>query len=593
MRDTRSTGRTGRIVVAAVISLGLIAAACSKKDDGGGSSSGATTTAAPAGDTTTTAAATTTTAAPKPVPGGELVVSGEAEVANPWTPVAMQCDSYCQQRARSFFDPVAAVGEDMKVHGVLAETITPNADASEWTIKLRSGIKFTDGTDVNADAVLRNLNETGSGLLVSKALVDLARNKDGTFKSTKADDMTFTLFTGKNGDPAKPIAWPGFDFYLTGQWGLIASPTWLDAVKADPTKATAPIGSGPFIVQSYAPRDALVVTKNPNYWMKDADGVQLPYLDKITFKVIEDAQTEEQALQAGNVDIFSTSSPAIIKDMKDQADTYPMGIQDTYTETNYGLIDLAKPGPTQDVRIRCAMSKAVDRQELIDLTAAGLPKMANGLFSPGQEGYLDDNGFDPSQDIDGAKALVAEYQKDHPGPVSVQLGTTVDRIASQQADLIKGYLKAVGIDATVVNVPQDQYITLALLGDKQFYAFGWRNHGGIKVDQQNYWWNSASGTTDGALSLNFGRINDPQVDADLAEARSNPDPAKRQAAAEDINRIFAKNCYQIPYYWTIWGTPHKTSVQGLGTWLLPDGTAARDGAGFGGQFWVQTLWVQK
>ena len=175
--------------------------------------------------------------------------------------------------------------------------------------------------------------------------------------------------------------------------------------------------------------------------------------------------------------------------LKDQADTYPMGIQDTYTETNYGLIDLAKPGPTQDVRIRCAMSKAVDRQELIDLTAAGLPKMANGLFSPGQEGYLDDNGFDPSQDIEGAKALVAEYQKDHPGPVSVQLGTTVDRIASQQADLIKGYLKAVGIDATVVNVPQDQYITLALLGDKQFYAFGWRNHGGIKVDQQNYWWN--------------------------------------------------------------------------------------------------------
>ena len=183
VRDTRSTGRTGRIVVAAVISLGLIAAACSKKDDGGGSSSGATTTAAPAGDTTTTAAATTTTAAPKPVPGGELVVSGEAEVANPWTPAAMQCDSYCQERARTFFDPVAAVGEDLKVHGVLAESITPNADFTQWTIKIRSGIKFTDGTDVNADAVLRNLNETGSGLLVSKALVDLARNKDGTFKS--------------------------------------------------------------------------------------------------------------------------------------------------------------------------------------------------------------------------------------------------------------------------------------------------------------------------------------------------------------------------------------------------------------------------
>ena len=72
----------------------------------------------------------------------------------------------------------------------------------------------------------------------------------------------------------------------------MASPTWLDQVKADPTKASQPVGTGPFIVQSYAPRDALVVTRNPNYWQKDKDGVQLPYLDKITFRVIEDAPDE-------------------------------------------------------------------------------------------------------------------------------------------------------------------------------------------------------------------------------------------------------------------------------------------------------------
>ena len=150
---------------------------------------------------------------------------------------------------------------------------------------------------------------------------------------------------------------------------------------------------------------------------------------------------------------------------------------------------------------------------------------------------------------------------------------------------------AAGVTSKTITVPllNDTDVD----GDKQFTVFGWRNHGGILVDQQNYWWNSASGVTDGALSLNFGRINDPQVDSDLAEARSNPDPAKRKAAAEDINRTFAKHCYQIPYYWTIWGTPHKSSVQGLGTGQLPDGTAARDGAGFGGQFWVQSLWIQK
>jgi peptide/nickel transport system substrate-binding protein len=583
--------------VAAVVSLGLFAAACSKKDDGGSTSptNGATDTTAATGDTgatDTTAAPETTVASEKPVSGGELVVSGEAEVANPWTPAAMQCDSYCQQRARSFYDPVAAVGDDLKVHGVLAETITPNADFTQWTIKIRDGISFTDGTPVDGAAVLRNLNETGSGLLVSKALVDLARNADGTFKSEIVDPQTFTLFTGKNGDPAAPLSWPGFDFYLCGQWGLIASPAYLDAAKADPTVASQPVGSGPFMVQSYAPRDALVVVRNPNYWQKDADGVQLPYLDKITFKVIEDSQTAAQALQDGNIDIMSTSAAQVISDFREQADAFPMSEQTDYTETNYVLIDLAKPGPTSDQRVRCALSKAIDRTELIDLTAGGILQPANGLFSPGQEGYLEDNGFSTDQDIEGAKALIDEY-KAETGATSVDVtyGHTADRIGDQVAELMKGYWEQIGVTTKIDVVPQDQFITLALLGDASFFMFGWRNHAGLKIDGQNFWWNSASGTADGALSLNFGRINDPDVDAALADARSNPDEQARQAAAEKVNKIFAEKCYQIPESYTLWGTPHKPSVKGLGTWVFPDGSLSRDGAGFSGQFWLHTLWI--
>jgi len=597
VRTTRSTGRTGRFLAAAVISLGLIATACNKKDETS-SSEPATeeTTEASTGETTpgetTPAPETTEAVAEEIVMGGELVVSGEAEVANPWTPAAMQCDSYCQQRARSFYDPVAAVGEDLEVHGVLAESITPNEDFSQWTIKIREGISFTDGTPVDGAAVLRNLNETGSGLLVSKALVDLARNADGTFKTDTVDDYTFTMYTGKNGNPDEPISWPGFPFYLTGQWGLIASPAYLDAAKADPTVAPQAVGSGPFIVESYSPMDALVVTRNPNYWQKDAAGNQLPYLDKITFKVIQDSQTAAQALQDGNIDIMSTSAAQVISDFREMSDEFPMSEQTDFTETNYLLIDLAKEGPTSDKRVRCALAKAIDRQELIDLTAGGILQVANGLFSPGQEGYLEDNGFSTEQDIEGAQALIDEY-KAETGASSVEIhyGHTADRIGDQVAELLKGYWEQIGVSTTIDVVPQDQFITLALLGDPSYFIYGWRNHAGLKIDQQNYWWNSASGVVDGALSLNFGRVNDPAVDAALATARSASDPAERQAAAEEVNRIFAENCYQIPNSWTLWGTPHKPSVKGLGQWVLPDGTPTRDGAGFSGQFWTHTLWI--
>ena len=155
-------------------SLALIAAACSdRKDDdeavGGGdetapSSAPAATDAAGHHDRRTPSGTEPETAdqagdgrrprprrrptpAVEPVIGGTLVVSGEAEVANPWTPAAMQCDSYCQQRRRARSSTrSSAYGADLEVHPFLAESVEPNADFTEWTVTLREGIAFHDGT---------------------------------------------------------------------------------------------------------------------------------------------------------------------------------------------------------------------------------------------------------------------------------------------------------------------------------------------------------------------------------------------------------------------------------------------------------------
>jgi peptide/nickel transport system substrate-binding protein len=618
----RTIRHTGRLLFAGVVTLGLIASACSKKDDAASSATtakpaattaapattaggGTATTAAPATtaggstDTTaapaTTAAETTTTAAPKkkPVPGGDLVVSGEAEVANPWTPAAMQCDSYCQERARSFFDPVLAYNSDLQLTGVLVDKWEANKDSTVWTFHVRPGIKFTDGTDVDADAIVYNLQKTGTGLLVHAAVKDIGSNPDKSLAIVATDKSTFTITTGFNGDLSKPLPWPNLPQYLTGQLGLIASPTWLKAVDAKTADPAKPVGSGPFIIDSYAPRDKLVVKKNPNYWQKDADGNQLPYLDSITFKVIEDSETAGQALEKGDVDIFSTSSALVIKKFRDEKDKFPMNEQNSLTETNYILIDLDKAGPTQDARVRCALSKAIDRQELNDVIESGITQIANGLFSPGQEGYLDDNGFSTAQDIDGAKALIADYQKDHPGPVAVKYGTTVSQLSLKTAELLKGYWDAIGVSTEVQQVPQDQFITNALFGVPDFFMYGWRNHAGVSVDGQYFWWHSSAAAPDGGLALNFGRVRDPIVDKALEDRRSTSDAAQAKTDAETVNKQFAKECYQIPTSWTLWGTPHKASVAGLGDYVFPDGSKARDGAGFSGQFWVQALWIDK
>ena len=624
---TQSGRRPGVLLISAMASFALIAGACSSKKDEGTDVAavdvtevaGPTTTAAgepavtEAQDTAVTEAEVVETdppatdvAAKDPVPGGTLIVSGEAEVTNPWTPAAMQCDSYCQQRARTFYDPIAAVGSDNKVHPYLAETITPNDDFTQWTVKLRSGIKFHDGTDLNSDAVIKNLQLVGSSLLISKALVDLAKvpSADGTapcvtpdftdcvIKVEKVDDLTATIFTGKNGDPSKPLPWPGFDYYMTGQGGMIASPTWLDAVAAGTGDPTMAVGTGPFIVESYAPRDKLVVKKNPTYWQKDAKGNPLPYLDGIEFRVIEDSEIAADALRSGDIDIFSTSAALVTADFRETPDEFPMNEQKDLTETNYLLIDLDKPGALQDKNVRCALSMAIDRQEMIDATSGGILTPANGLFSPGQQGYLEDNGFSIEQDVEGATALIEAYEAAN-GPVKINYGTTTSQINAQLADLLQGYWEAIGVDFEYQQVPQDEFITDALFGKENFFMFGWRNHAGINVDQQNFWWNSAAAPPDGGLALNFGRVRDDTVDGALADARSALDEADRTAAAEVVNKTMAAACYQIPWSWTVWGTPHLPKVQGLGTTVMPDGTPARDGAGFSGSFWTNAVWIDE
>ena len=312
--NRRARRRPGMVVVAGLASFALLAAACGdKKDDNTVTPSGtdaptvteaqapAETTAAPATEdsaaATTEAPVVTEPPAPEPVMGGRVVVAGEAEAANPWTPAAVQCDSFCQMRARTFFDPLVVVDDELNWRPFLAESVEANADSSVFTIKIREGIKFTDGTDLNADVAMFNLNQAAKSLLVGAAFKDVAKDPDGNFVMEKLDDFSFTIAMGKDGDPAQPIAWPLFPYYLGGQAGLMASQQWLEAVAAGTAQPDKPIGSGAFILDSYAPGDKMIVKKNPAYWVKDEAGNQLPYLDEIEFRVIPDSQVSGTALQ--------------------------------------------------------------------------------------------------------------------------------------------------------------------------------------------------------------------------------------------------------------------------------------------------------
>ncbi len=602
MRAAHRTARRrrGLTAIAALAAHGLVAGACGDKKDDDGATGG--DTAAPGTETTTATGGedTTvpdTTAAPEitPEPGGRIIIAGEAEVGSPWTPEKMQCDSYCQMRARAFFEPLAALGDDLELYPYLAESIEPNEDATVWTVTLRDGITFHDGTPFNADAAVKNLRQSGKGLLISAAIKDVAKGPDGELLIEKVDDLTFTIKTGFNGDPNQPVPWPTFGYYMAGQWGFMASPTWIDAYLADPAKESQPVGTGPFQYASYTPGDKLVVTKNPNYWQQDADGNPLPYLDEIEFRVITDSQARQQALEAGDIDMLATSDGEVVSEFRDQAEDFPMVEQTEYTETDYTLLRLNKPGPLQDRRVRCAMDAAIDDEGLIDVVGGGILTPANGPFSPGQDGFLEDNG-NPGYDPELAQQLIDEYVAEgNPAP-SIIYSTVTSVNALAEAQFKQEAWSAIGINVEVLQIEQSKLILNALFGDPSFDAFGWRNHAGLFVDTQYFWWHSSAALPDGELALNFGRLQDPVIDDLLEQQRSEVDPEARTQIAQDINRRFAEECWLSPDSWTIWGIPHKPAIHGIGQSPIPDapdGVHNRDGAGFPGQVWTLALWLQQ
>jgi peptide/nickel transport system substrate-binding protein len=129
------------------------------------------------------------------------------------------------------------------------------------------------------------------------------------------------------------------------------------------------------------------------------------------------------------------------------------------------------------------------------------------------------------------------------------------------------------VNVTIQPIEQGQYIGLALAGT--FQAQGWRNHGGVDPTEQWFWWSSATASPidpeAGELALNFGRFQDPEIDAALGTILTNPDPAARQAAAEEVNRQFGQHVYNFWYYWTLWGVIANTNVQNITDLELPTG----------------------
>lgn len=512
-------GRRGRWALAVLLVVALMTAACASGDDDG-------VEAAP-------------TTAVDPVPsspraGGRLVVGLEAETDG-FDPTQNRWAVSGFEVAKAIFEPLMAPDADGTIQPYLAESLTRDATATEWTLRVRPGITFHDGTPLDAAAVKTNLDRSMTSLTNTGALVF------GPVEGVDVvDPLTVRIVLSE--------PWYPFPAALAGQWGYLASPAQL----ADPeTSPRNPIGTGPFVFERWQRDSELVVRRNEEYWRPG-----LPYLDEIVFKPLPDEGARYGGLVSGALDLIITANVTAIEELRDDPD-YRV-VEYSGNEAITVIFNTAKP-PFDDVRVRRALALAVDRQLVNAVSGGGVRADADGPIAPSSPWY-EPTGY-PDFDPDAARRLLDAYEAEVGAGVSFTLNMPAAPQTMEFGQLLQAQWTEVGADVRLAPVDQQTLITEVVT--QRFEASGWRNFEFLDPDAMYPYWHSEG--------VNFTRLVDDEVDAALRAGRSTADPGERRMAYARFTRRLAE---LLPAVWVghnVWGIIVSTDVHDVTDWTLPDG----------------------
>jgi peptide/nickel transport system substrate-binding protein len=446
-------------VLAVLLALGLVAAAC-----GDSGSSGSEGDASGGGQTTTTKA---------PQTGGMLTFASYSEIFGLDPIVALGNGTSGGIEMATIYDTIMRYNpETRKYENRTADSVSANADSTEWTVKLKPGIKFSDGTDYDAAAVQFGMNRHRSGLPGGPTAAECAQYV-ACPRNTASSGVYMTLV--KDIQVVDPLTlkfvltepWTSFPYALSAEAGMIPSPTALK--KCDGTKNPntcefnlKPVGAGPFMIESFKPKDSITVVRNPTYYGPK------PYLDGVKFVTFGDTGGSKtyDALKAGNVDAAYLRIPDTVAQAKadgikglssiDQGGEILLlneGVNVNCSGQKPEPVCVGKPdGPTatnpatKNLKVRQAVAAAYDPKAFNDRVYNGKGLAGTETFQksfawdPGVPGYK----YDPEQ----AKKLVNEAKAEGwDGTIRVLFQNTPSGQAGGLA--VETMLKSVGMNVAL------------------------------------------------------------------------------------------------------------------------------------------------
>ncbi len=518
MKDKHGHAPWHRIIVV-LLALVFVAAACGGDDasSGDGGDGGTTTTASgePARD---------------PVKGGELIFGTESDVATLAPGEAAQPSD--KVITLGIYDPLTTY-VDGKVEPYLAESIEGNDDLTQYTIVLREGVQFQDDTPLNAEAVVKHFDRLKDPATACpcKATVDNIGSMD---MPDGAEGLTvvFNLTTPN-------VAFPDM---LAGSSGYIESPT---AVANGINLKTDGVGTGPFILDEFVAGERTVLVANPNYWGKDENGIQLPYLDKLTIRPIPDSGQRLAALETGEIDIFQTADTATVTQGEEKGFTAQ---KISGSSSTIILFNNAKP-PFNDVKARQAVAYAIDK-DLINERAYGGARVPSYSGFALDSAYYNPDAGTPQYDPDKAAALVDEL-----GGLDFELICIPTPESELILNIIKQLGEEVGMNISLKYEEQGTYVNRMFSKGGDYEAGCFRSSHFIEPDAIR-----PGLTTDDTGNLAF--YTNPEVDKLLDEARQTDDFDIRKEKYDQVQVITGEEVPLMTTLYDLFGNVYDDSRVG-------------------------------
>ena len=503
-----------------------------------------------------------------PVQGGTLRYGLEADVdgLNPTTS-ALSAPGLMMSNA--VFDSLAAIDVDGNAIPYLAESFTPSEDFKTWTVKLRPGIKFHDGTDLTSAAVVKAFEAQRADPLVGLAVKPFFPETGAT---EIVDDLTVIF------NLADPNAY--FPATVTGQLGYVPSPTWLDAATADPTLNQKPVGTGPFKYDSRSEDSVTKFVRNDDWWNGEV------YLDAIEFYPVSDADTRLELLVNGELDALQTTNQGSLADLRD--DESLQNLFDDTGEESFVMINSQSP-PFDDIRARQALTYATPRQNYIDLIGLGESRAADQRFTP-ESPYFNPDVTQEGDDPDKAVALAAEICGEKPelctdGKINMEFQFSGPDVTQTRISEILDEGWNVAFNVTFDELNQQDHIQQTALG--AYNVNTWRQFGADDASADNVW---LLCRTIGGISLNWPRFCDENRDALLLQAQAETDPAARAELYKQVTQNIHDAYTYVFLTHTIWANSFTENVRGVCERTSPEGTLLD--CATSGRTYFSTVWMK-